>query len=537
MKALEKYFDLAIDTPQGIDKLRELILKLAMRGKLVPQNLVDGTGYSLIKKINVERTLLIKNKSIRKQGTYVPIKKSDIPVAIPDSWLWVTLNDYGIWQSGSTPSRNNNSFYGGSIPWVKSGEVKQGKIKETSETITEEALAKCSLNRNPIGSILIAMYGANIGEAGILEIEAATNQAVCACKTYSGIDNTFLLYLIQSLKSYFISQGAGAAQPNISREKIIQTTVPLPPYKEQIRIVKKVEELMNLCDQLEKQKHFKIDLLSNINSSAISKLISTEDERALKEATSFIHDKFDDLYTTELTVEGLKRAILNLGISGKFEIASINSKFAESFTSIPKNEEPFKLPENWTWTRLDNLGETQTGTTPPKKNPEYFGNYIPFLGPGDIKDMKINYENEGLSKLGVEKARFIAKNSILMVCIGGSIGKMAINDRDVTCNQQINTITPFEGVHLNYLSAVLQSDYFQTKILLSAGGSATPIINKGKWISIPIPLPPLEIQIEISNKIEKLLNLCVTLENSISHVSNKQTEILNSVLALSLIHI
>jgi type I restriction enzyme, S subunit len=531
MKALEKYFDLTIDTPQGVDKLRELILKLAMRGRLVPQNTTDETGYSLIEKIKEERNLLIKNKAIRKQESHPPIKKTDIPVAIPDSWIWVTLNDYGTWQSGSTPSRNNSSFYGGAIPWVKSGEVKQGKIKETSETITKEALIKCSLNINPTGSILIAMYGANIGEVGILEIEAATNQAVCACKTYSGIDNTFLLYLIQSLKSYFISQGAGAAQPNISREKIIRTIVPLPPYNEQIRIVNKIEELMNLCDQLEKQKYSKIKLLSNINDSAINKLINTELGLSFKEAINFIHDKFDDLYSTESTVEGLRKAILNLGISGKFEIDSINSKHTKKFTAISKSEEPFKLPENWIWTKLDSVGETQTGTTPPKKTPEYFGDYIPFLGPGDIKDLKINYSNAALSKLGIEKARFIAANSILMVCIGGSIGKMAINDRDVTCNQQINTITPYEGVDLNYLSAVLQSEYFQNKILLSAGGSATPIINKGKWISIPIPLPPLDMQIEISNKIDTLLSFCCSLENSFSQVSEKQTQILDSVLA------
>jgi type I restriction enzyme S subunit len=164
----------------------------------------------------------------------------------------VRLNEYGIWKSGSTPSRTNQSFYGGDIPWVKSGEVKQGRIKETSETITEIALKKCSLHRNPIGSVLIAMYGANIGEVGVLEIEAATNQAVCACKTYSPISNEFLYYLLLSLKSNFISQGAGAAQPNISREKIINTVVPLPPLSEQKRIVKKIEDLFDLSDLLER---------------------------------------------------------------------------------------------------------------------------------------------------------------------------------------------------------------------------------------------------------------------------------------------
>ncbi|MGA0369961.1 MAG: restriction endonuclease subunit S, partial [Kiritimatiellia bacterium] len=158
-----------------------------------------------------------------------------------------------VWKSGSTPSRSNTSFYGGDIPWVKSGEVKQGRIKSTEETITHAALDKCPLQINEKGSVLVAMYGANIGEVGILEIEAATNQAVCACETYTNIDENYLLYLITSLKPYFLSQGAGAAQPNISREKIVATIFPLPPLPEQQRIVERIEQLMALCDTLDQQ--------------------------------------------------------------------------------------------------------------------------------------------------------------------------------------------------------------------------------------------------------------------------------------------
>ena len=115
----------------------------------------------------------------------------------------------------------------------KSGEVKQGIIKQTDETITEIALQKCSLEINPIGSVLIAMYGANIGDVGILEVEAATNQAVCACNTFAYINNIFLKILLQAMKGSFILQGAGAAQPNISRIKIVNTVVLLPSFTEQ----------------------------------------------------------------------------------------------------------------------------------------------------------------------------------------------------------------------------------------------------------------------------------------------------------------
>jgi len=245
-------FDTLYSVKQNVTDLRDVILNLAMRGKLVLQDDKDQSAVELHKVILLEKNNLIKRGSIRKQKELPAIKEEDIVYELPESWKWVRLNDFGTWKSGSTPNRSNSSFYEGKIPWVKSGEVKQGRIKFTSETITEYALEKCSLHINPIGSVLIAMYGANIGEAGVLEIEAATNQAVCACNTFEGIDNNYLYNLLLSLKNNFISQGAGAAQPNISREKIINTVVPLPPYNEQKRIVNRINQLFELCEKLEK---------------------------------------------------------------------------------------------------------------------------------------------------------------------------------------------------------------------------------------------------------------------------------------------
>jgi type I restriction enzyme, S subunit len=248
---IQNQFELIFADKKNVFDLKEVILNLAMRGKLSTSDINDTPASILITTIEEERKSLIKQKIISKQKELPKIGITEKKYNLPLGWEWVRLNEYGTWKSGSTPSRTNQSFYGGDIPWVKSGEVKQGRIKETSETITELAIEKCSLHRNPIGSVLIAMYGANIGEVGVLEIEAATNQAVCACKTYSPIYNKFLYYLLLSLRTNFISQGAGAAQPNISREKIINTVVPLPPFDEQKRIVEKIEKLFRIADLFE----------------------------------------------------------------------------------------------------------------------------------------------------------------------------------------------------------------------------------------------------------------------------------------------
>ena len=169
-------------------------------------------------------------------------------------------------------------------------------------------------------------------------------------------------------------------------------------------------------------------------------------------------------------------------------------------------EIPFEIPKGWEWCRLGNIGITETGTTPPKTHPEYFGNYIPFLSPANIFEDKIISETQGLSEEGVRYGRVISSNSIIQVCIGGSIGKCAIVKKHVTFNQQINSITPIKCC-LEYVHFVLQSETFRLAIMAKATGTATPIINRGNWEQILFPLPPSHEQKRIVAKLEELLPL------------------------------
>ena len=171
---------------------------------------------------------------------------------------------------------------------------------------------------------------------------------------------------------------------------------------------------------------------------------------------------------------------------------------------ISKDEIPFEIPEGWEWVRLMNIGIAETGTTPSKSHPEYFGTFIPFLGPANILNGQIISETQGLSEIGANYGRIVPKGSILQVCIGGSIGKCAIVDKPVTFNQQINSITPLVCV-IEFIYYVLQSDYFRLAIKEKSTGTATPIINRGNWEQLAIPLPPLAEQHRIVEKIEEFL--------------------------------
>ena len=232
------------------EDMKKSILQYAIQGKLVEQRLEEGTGAELYKQMQAEKQRLIKEKKIKKEKPLAEITDNEIPFDIPETWIWIRVGDVGSWGSGATPPRTNPAYYGGSIPWLKTGDLNDGFIKEVPEFITELALEKTSVRLNPVGSVLMAMYGATIGKLGILEIPVTTNQACCACIPYAGMYNKYLFYYLMSMRQTYIGMAEGGAQPNISKEKIVNSILPLPPLEEQHRIVAKLEEILPLCERL-----------------------------------------------------------------------------------------------------------------------------------------------------------------------------------------------------------------------------------------------------------------------------------------------
>ena len=239
-------------------KLRQKILDLAIHGKLVPQDPNDEPASVLLERIKAEKEHLVKEGKIKRSKKSA--KTSDtphyenVPFEVPSSWVWTTLSEVGTWQSGGTPSRSNKSYYGGNIPWLKTGDLNDGLISNIPESITEEAVANSSAKINPTGSVLIAMYGATIGKLGILTFPATTNQACCACIEYEVVAQMYLFYFLLSQRTAFIEKGGGGAQPNISKEIIVNTYIPLPPLSEQHRIVAEIKKWFTLIDQIEQGK-------------------------------------------------------------------------------------------------------------------------------------------------------------------------------------------------------------------------------------------------------------------------------------------
>lgn len=248
VRCLNKWDTLIDQIEQGkvnleaiIKQAKNKILDLAIHGKLVPQDLNDEPASELLKRINPKAEITCDNAHY-----------TQLPFEVPQNWSWTTLGKIGKWQSGSTPNRLNKDYYNGNIPWLKTGDLNDGYITHIPEYITEKALNETSVKLNPTGSVLIAMYGATIGKIGILTFPATTNQACCACEVFNGIDREFIFLFLLSHREEFIKMGGGGAQPNISKEKIINTYIPLPPFTEQQRIINAVNKIFAQLDTIMK---------------------------------------------------------------------------------------------------------------------------------------------------------------------------------------------------------------------------------------------------------------------------------------------
>ena len=254
---------------QLLNQLKQSILQEAIQGKLTTgwraQNPNTEPASELLKRIKAEKAQLIKDKKIKKEKALPPITEEDLPAGktgipfeLPNNWVWCRLGEISNVGTGATPLTSNQSYYeNGVIPWVTSSATGNLFVEEPENFITEKALAETNCNLNPIGTLVVAMYGQGKtrGQITELKFEAATNQA---CATINPCLSN--IELRRYVKIYFrkiyleIRELAqGGAQPNLNMGKIKNTVIPLPPLEEQKAIVEKVESLMQKCQALEQE--------------------------------------------------------------------------------------------------------------------------------------------------------------------------------------------------------------------------------------------------------------------------------------------
>ena len=474
-----------------VEQFKRRILDLAIRGKLVPQDPNDEPASVLLERIKAEKAKLVKAGKIKKEknpseivigsdGAAYEKLGGDAPFELPQGWVWCKLGDIGSWKAGATPSRKEQRYYtGGNIPWLKTGDLNDGVIDTIPESITPDAVAETSVRLNPIGSVLIAMYGATIGKLGLLGIAATTNQACCACIVADGIYNKYLFYFLMAQRDHFKALGGGGAQPNISKDIIVSYPFPLPPILEQRSIVANLEELFKIADSL---------------GAAVDGL--------------------------ENTAKRLGKKILDLAIRGKLVPQDPNDepahelvkRIAASHKSPSKNQSepidpPFNIPDSWEWVRLKDLGVFCGGHTPSTSNPNLWGGDMLWVSSKDMKSKYIDDTQMKVTQLGAEELNVLKPGTLLMCTRSGILRRVfpiAIARRELTINQDQRALTLWLPEMIEYVYLALKS---LESIILSdykKSGTTVESIIWNKFVDLPIPLPPLNEQKRIVKRVDEL---------------------------------
>lgn len=366
--------------------------------------------------------------------------------------------------------------------------------------------------------ILITKDG-SIGKVAVvknLPKPATLNAGVFVIRPDDRFEKRYIEYLFQcSYFNHFVNLvKSGTTIKHLNQNKLLKFKIPVPTIDEQNEIVDVLDELLPYVDKFDSIDK-ELDKLNDAFPNALKKSILHQAVMG-KLVPQDPNDEPTSVLLEQIRAE--KQALIKSGKLKKDKHESIiyrrdNSHYEKQGDTerCIDDELPFDIPDSWVWMRLKNVGITQTGNTPSKAHPEYFGSDIPFIGPGDIQNANINYCNQGLSTSGKEYGRVTPKGSILQVCIGGSIGKSAIALEDVAFNQQINAIIPIV-VDSDYLYFVMTSPYYINYMKENAGGTATPIINRGLWDNLLVPIPPLNEQHRIVEKTYELFPLCDELQ-------------------------
>ena len=561
---LSEHLPLLASAPDGIQKLRGLILELAVRGKLVPQDPNDEPASELLKRIANERTRLEAEGTCRKSKPTPAVSNDEQPFTLPEGWVWIRLGQIGDWGAGATPLRSNPRYYGGSIPWFKSGELTSDLISDAEEHVTELALKECSLRQNRTGDVLIAMYGATIGKTAIQAKPATTNQAVCACTPNTGVFNRYLLTLLKALKPNFIGQGAGGAQPNISREKIVATVAALPPEAEQHRIVAKVDELMALCDRLEAEQADAASAHARLVETLLGTLTQSTDAADLAANWQRLAEHFDTLFTTEASIDALKQTVLQLAVMGRLvtqnpadepasellkRITAMRAlmeskgdcKKSKPLPPVDNEERHHSIPASWEYVRLQEVCLTITDGT--HQTPRYTESGRPFLSAQNVKPFR--FMPESFRYVSEEDYQGYIKTTkpefgdVLLTRVGAMIGEAAVIDKrmDFAIYVSLALLKPCQPfVSPEFITLWLNSPFgthSSIRDTLGRGVSAGNL-NLGMIRAFALPLPPIGEQQRIVTRAHELMVLCDSLKADLITARQRQATLADTLIESAL---
>lgn len=555
---LEQYFDTAFAAPNGIKKLRELILTLAMQGKLVAQDPNDPPAQQLLKEIEAEKKRLVKEGKIKAPKPLPPVSDAEKPYALPDGWKWVRLGAVGnIFNGNSINASEKQTKYADAkgLPYIATKDVGYGFAPLDYENGICIPVGENKFRIAHQNAVLICAEGGSAGKkCGLTARDICFGNKLFANELYGQIPSRFILYAYLSpvFRASFAAAMSGIIG-GVSIAKFVEIPIPLPPLEEQHRIVAKIDQLMARCDALENLRNEREKKRLATHAAALSQLLGTTGNGSADDAWAFITQHFGDLYAVKENVTELRKAILQLAVVGKLvpqdaqtEPASellkkisldrarrINEGIAKKQKIASVSISNAVLPSNWEKISVQDFADVRLGSTPSRSNPDFWQGDIPWVSSGEVANNIIFQTSERITQSGFNSSSvsIIPARSLLIAIIGQgkTRGQSALLGIDACTNQNVAALVFNE----NFVVPEFVWIWAKSKYDAHRGdgrGGAQPALNGEIVRGFYFHLPPFKEQQRIVEKVENLMLLCDVLEQHIEDALSKQTALLNSVM-------
>ncbi|EIE0146830.1 restriction endonuclease subunit S [Salmonella enterica] len=552
----------------GIKKLRELILELAVRGKLVPQDSNDEPASELLKRIAAEKAELVKQGKIKKQKPLPEISEEEKPFELPEGWEWARLGV--LCKKLTDGSHNPPKDAGNGYPMLSSQNIQNGYIdienpsRYVSEDDFEKENARTLVQKN---DVLLTIVGSIGRSAVVLDDKSFVLQrsvAVIATSLYSHFLSNFFKAI--TAQNYFIENGKGTAQKGIYLGQLSLMLIPVPALVEQKRISDRLDELMILCDQLEQHSLTSLDAHQQLVETLLTTLTDSQNADELAENWARISEHFDTLFTTEASIDALKQTILQLAVMGKLVPQDPNDEPASELLKriaqekaqlvkdgkikkqkplppISDDEKLFELPKGWEWSRLNDvlMEDTQNGISTKANNDK---NGIPLLriSAATSHENFIVDETEFKLTTDIENNKIeqysLKNGDLLAVRFNGN--KEFVGRTALFLDESKKTILfPDKLIRLRFPQKTINSSLIcfflnsrKTRDIIEEY-CATTVGNWGisakNLKTVPLPIPPILEQVKILNKVMEIFAMCEKLKTQFTCLQQTQLHLADAL--------
>ena len=555
--------ELIATAPGGVAKLRELILTLAVQGKLVPQDPADEPASLLLQKIRAEKDRLIAEGKIKRDKPLAEIAEEDKPFELPVGWAWQTLAEIGTWAIGSGFPHEAQGREGLPILFAKVSDMNlpgnELEIVRTNHTIDDETVERLRINVHQPGTVIFPKIGGAIAtnKRRILIRPTAIDNN-CLGITPSAAMSTSYLFLLLSSIDFTVYQ-AGTSVPALSQGTLAQIPIGLPPLAEQSRIVTRVEALMRLCDTLEAKGQLEAAQHAQLVSTLLGTLTASTTPEELAANWQRVAQHFDLLLDRPEAIDTLEQTLLQLAVRGLLVpqdptdepasallqkiraekdrlIATGQIKQGKPLPPLTDEEKPFELPVGWEWVRVGDVVELLNGYA-------FKSEWFKPAGVRLLRNVNISHGHvdwsvpvmlDAIAAKSYEQFALRAGDIVLSLdrpIISTGLKYAVIRDSDLPCLllQRVARLTACACLSSEFLQLWLKSDLFVGTI--DPGRSnGVPHISTKQVAGLAFALPPLAEQSRIVTRVTALRRLCADLRQRLAERQSVQARLAEALL-------